>query len=188
MQILLEINITTILSIYGAVISTILFIIRYVERKELRRKLVIEVTSFVKRNYNNELIDNRRGGQYLLITISNKGKTITYVDRYFLRAYNNKIIRSPYSNFKLSNEKIDDDKPFPRKLEHGEKITLHYPLTKYRTTNGDQNMEKLREISKSNKFLEAYCCDTLSKWHHGRPLNIRQFCKHFDLMESDLTI
>ncbi len=187
MYFLLNINITTVLAIYGAIISTILFIFRYLERKELRRNLVIEVSSFVKRNHDNELIDGRRGGHYLLVTIINKAKTATYIDRYFFKAYNYRIIPTSYCGFTFAHEKIDNNKTIPLKLEHGEKFTITYPLTNYHTTNGEQNMNRIREMAKSCKFLEAYCCDTLKKWHHGRPLNIQMFCRQFDLVEQNLT-
>lgn len=182
-----SLNITTIIAIYGAVISTLLFLFRYIERKELKRKLLIEVSSFVTRNENNNLIDGRRGHHHLQVSIRNKGKTATYIDRYFFKAYNIRLVPTPFCGFKLENETINSDKGFPFKLEHGEKFVITYPLTKSEGNARHENMEMLREIAKTCKYLEAYCCDTLEKWHHGKPLNVQSFCEHFDLVEKNLT-
>jgi hypothetical protein len=179
-------NITTLIAIYGAGISTILLLYRYFERRELRRNLLVEISSIVKRNPDNELIKGRRGGHFLILVFINKAKTATYVDRYFFKAYNYRLIPTAYCGFNLKFEQINIDVAFPIKLEHGEKFTITYPLTDYLGVDGSINMNKIREMAKTCKYLEGYCCDTLEKWHNGRRFNINSFCQHFDLVEQNL--
>lgn len=181
-----NINPTTILAIYGAIISTILFVYRFMERKELKRNLYVNISSKVRRNENNELIDGRRGGHFLLVTITNRAKTSTYIDRYFFKSYNHRLIPSPYCGFDFEYGVINNVNDFPIKLEHGEKFTIEYPLTDYKGLNGNENMERIRKMAKTYKYMEAYCSDTLEKWHHGKPFNNEMFCRHFDLVEENL--
>ena len=181
-----NINPTTIIAIYGALISTILLVYRFLERKELKRNLIVDISSKVKRNINNELIEGRRGGWYLVVTITNKAKTTTYIDRYFFKSYNHRLIPSPYCGFDFKNGKKKNDEEFPIKLEHGEKFIIEYPLTNYGGINGDDNMERIRKMAESYKYMEAYCSDTLEKWHKGTRFNIEMFCRHFDLVEENL--
>lgn len=183
---MININLTTTIAIYGAVISTILFIYRYLERKELKRNLSIDISSKVKRNENNDLINGKRGEHLLTVTITNRAKTSTYIDRYFFKAYNMRIIPTSYCGFNFDYGILNDGKTFPSKLEHGEKLTITYPLSNYSTIDGEKNMDMIRKMATSCKYLEAYSCDTLDKWHHGRPLNIQMFCRHFDLVEENL--
>lgn len=181
-----NINPTTIIAVYGAIISTILFAYRYLERRELKRNLFVEICSNVKRNKDNELQNGRRGGHFLTVTITNKAKTSTYIDRYFFKSYTHRLIPTPFCGFDFQNGIINNGKEFPIKLEHGEKFTISYPLTNYLGINGNGNMERIREMSKTCKYMEAYCSDTLEKWHHGKPFNIEMFCRHFDLIEENL--
>lgn len=181
-----SINPTTIIAIYGAIISTILFVYRYMERKELKRNLYVDISSRVRQNTNNELINERRGGHFLVVTITNRAKTSTYIDRYFFKSYIHRLIPTSFCGFDFKYGIINSEKNFPIKLEHGEKFTITYPLTDYEGINGNENMEKIRKMSKTCKYMEAYCSDTLEKWHHGRPFNIEMFCRHFDLVEENL--
>ena len=178
---------TTILAIYGALVSTCILVFRYLERRELKRKIDIDVHSFVKRNENDQMIDSRRGSQILSVTMTNRAKTTTYIDRYFFKAYNYRMIFTQYCGFDFKNAKLNNDLEFPIKLEHGQKFKIYYPLNDYQNENGKKNMERIREMAIDNKYLEAYCCDTLEKWHKGSPLKIKMFCKHFDLIEKNLT-
>lgn len=183
---MLSINLTTIIAIYGAMISTILVVYRYAERKELQRRLHIDISSKVKRNENNELIEGRRGGHFLVLTITNRAKTSTYIDRYFFKSYSHRLFPTPYCGFDLAYGVINNLNNFPIKLEHGEKLTIEYPLTDYKGINGNKNMERIKEMSKTCKYIEAYCSDTLEKWHHGKPFNMEMFCQQFDLVEENL--
>ncbi|ABQ06603.1 hypothetical protein [Flavobacterium johnsoniae] len=181
-----SINPTTLIAIYGALISTVLLAYRYMERKELKRNLYVDISSRVKRNANNQLINERRGGWFLVVTITNSAKTSTYIDRYFFKSYNHRLIPSQFCGFDFKHGIINSDKDFPIKLEHGEKFTIEYPLSNNQGIDGNENMENIRKMSKTCKYMEAYCSDTLEKWHHGRPFNIEMFCKHFDLVEENL--
>jgi hypothetical protein len=181
-----SINLTSIIAIYGALISTILFIYRFLERRELNRNLIVNISSKVKRNTDNKLIDGRRGGWFLVVTITNKAKTSTFIDRYYFKSFNHRLIPTPYCGFDFKNGKIKNDQDFPVKLDHGEKFIVEYPLTEYEGINGNQNMEHIRNMAKSCKYMEAYCSDTLEKWHKGKRFNIEMFCRHFDLVEENL--
>ncbi|UGU15428.1 hypothetical protein LS482_17310 [Sinomicrobium kalidii] len=180
-------ELTTITAIYGALLSTSIVIFRFLERRDLKRKIDIDVHSFVKKNKDNEMNDLRCGGQYLLVTMTNRAKTTTYIDRYFFKVYNQKRTQTEYCGFDFKNGKLESDLQFPIKLEHGEIFKISYPLTDFQNDNGKQNMDRIREMAEKNKYLEAYCCDTLEKWHNGQPLNIQMFCGHFDLVEENLT-
>lgn len=146
-------NLTSLIAIYGAVISSILFVYRYLERKELKRNLSIDITSGVKRNENNEIINGKRGEHVLIVTITNRAKTSTYIDRYFFKSYNMRIVPTPYCGFKFRNGIFDDNKTFPFKLEHGEKVSITYPLSDYTTEGGQHNMDLIRKMAISCKYL-----------------------------------
>lgn len=183
---MLSINPTTIIAIYEAIISTVLVVYRYAERKELKKNLYIDISNKVIRNENNELIDGRRDGHFLIVTITNRAKTSTYVGWYFFKSYTHRLFPTTYCGFDFADGVITNLNTFPIKLEHGEKFIIEYPLTDYNGVNGNKNMERIKEMSKTCKYIEAYCSDTLEKWHHGKPFNIERFCKHFDLVEENL--
>lgn len=73
LQVFMKIDYTQILAIYGAVISTIVLLLRFRDRSDKKRKLLIRIDRYVNLNddqYNYH--SGRKGDQFLRIRITNK--------------------------------------------------------------------------------------------------------------------
>lgn len=183
-------TITTILAIYGAVISTILLFYRIAERREQKRNFLVFLDKYYspygdQYNYHS----GRKGDQFLRIRITNKSFKENSVAEVNYVTFNYKFVRFFNKRKEFTfNFKFEGKVHLPIKLGYTEQITIYTPLNMMSMEfyqSWDSNIESLQKTN--DKFVQAVIVDTQRKKHYSNSIPIKQLIDKFLQQEQTIT-
>lgn len=177
---------TQILAIYGALISSILLFLRFKDRADKKRKILVRIDKFLIMNqdtYNYH--DGRKGNQYIRIRITNKSENPNVIEHIELNS------TSVFLNFNLNSKKVpltfDHDFNLPFRLGFSDMATgyifIHMnPLEFHKSRKS--NFEILKELDQKYILVNSY--DSQNKKHQSNRIKLSEMLKEFKETEKDI--
>uniref|UniRef100_UPI0040480871 hypothetical protein n=1 Tax=Mariniflexile sp. TaxID=1979402 RepID=UPI0040480871 len=180
-------DMTQIIAIYGAVISSILLILRFRDRSDKKRKLLVRIDKFTglnedKRNYHN----GRMGSQFIRIRITNKSSNPNSIEKVELKSCR-KIVGLKYSSQKVELN-FDHNFNLPIGIGYSAMETglIFINMNPYEFHKSwKSNYEILSELKHKNIYVIIE--DTQGKKYKSNTLKIDKLLLEFLDKERELT-
>jgi len=170
---------TKILAIYGAIISTIVLLLRFRDRSDKKRKLLIRIDKYVLMNRDqNNYYSGRKGDQYIRIRITNKSSNPNSIEKVELYSANS------FLNFKTGFKKVDlnfdHNFKLPRDLKYSE-MTQGVFFMNMDTLEFHKSWNSNYQILKKLKadYIFAFVHDTHGKKYKSNKIKIKDLLKDY---------
>jgi hypothetical protein len=183
----MKIDITQILAIFGAFTSFILLLLRFRDRADKKRKVLVRIDRFSimdqdTYNYHN----GRKGNQFIRIRITNKSENPNVIEKVDL--YSSSVFLGFCFNVKKVPLTFDHDFSLPFRLDFSDLgtgyIYIHMNPSEFHKS-WKSNFKVLKELHQNHLLVRVY--DSQNKKYQSNKIKLSKMLDEFLEKEKNIT-